>query len=108
MCGIVEHSGHGVPIVVREYGSQAYTFSKDMITVTIPFNKKKNASIKLSNTQTNILLEIEKNNHITIIELSKILDLNETTISRNLKVLVEKDIIARIGSRKTGHWEIKE
>lgn len=38
-CGIVEHSGHGVPIVVREYGENAYTFSKNMITVTIPFNK---------------------------------------------------------------------
>ena len=38
-CGIVEHSGHGVPIVVREYGEKAYTFSENMITVTIPFEK---------------------------------------------------------------------
>ncbi len=47
-CGIVEHSGHGVPIVVREYGEEAYSFSKNMITVTIPFNKQalvKNESI---------------------------------------------------------------
>lgn len=79
-----------------------------MITVTIPFNKKKNASIKLTETQKNILLEIKKNNQSTIIELSRLLHLNETTISRNLKVLVEKGIIERIGSRKTGHWEIKE
>lgn len=47
-CGIVEHSGHGVPIVVREYGEEAYSFSQNMITVTIPFNKQvlvKNESI---------------------------------------------------------------
>lgn len=39
LCGIVEHSGHGVPIVVREYGEKAYTFSENMITVTISFDK---------------------------------------------------------------------
>ena len=69
-CGIVEHSGHGVPIVVREYGEKAYSFSKNMITVTIPFNRPKqmenepvnatvnasvNAPVKLTTIQTNIL-----------------------------------------------------
>ena len=39
LCGIVEHSGHGVPIVVREYEEKAYTFSENMITVTSPFDK---------------------------------------------------------------------
>ena len=27
-CGIVEHSEHGVPIVVREYWEEAYKFSE--------------------------------------------------------------------------------
>ena len=40
-CGIVEHSGHGVPIVIKEYGEKAYSFSQNMITVTIPFNRPK-------------------------------------------------------------------
>ena len=43
-CGIVEHSGHGVPIVVREYGEKAYTFSENMITVTIPFDNPETKS----------------------------------------------------------------
>jgi len=38
-CGVVEQSGHGVPVVVREYGAEAYEFSGDMITVKIPFYK---------------------------------------------------------------------
>lgn len=63
-CGIVEHSGHGVPIVVKEYGEQAYLFSKNMITVTIPFNKKKNvgvnASIKLTETQKKYIIRNRK------------------------------------------------
>lgn len=43
-CGIVEYSGHGVPIVIREYGEKAYTFSENMITVTIPFDKPETKS----------------------------------------------------------------
>lgn len=38
-CNIVEHSGHGVPIIVREYGEKAYEFSESFITVTIPFDR---------------------------------------------------------------------
>ena len=44
----MEHSGHGVPIVVREYGEKAYTFSENMITVTIPFDKPETKSGKIT------------------------------------------------------------
>ncbi len=37
-CGIVEQSGHGVPLIVKEYGEKAYTFEGDFIKVTIPFD----------------------------------------------------------------------
>lgn len=33
---IVEHSGHGVPIIVRDYGEKAYEFLKSFITINIP------------------------------------------------------------------------
>ncbi|MDE6414947.1 MAG: hypothetical protein K2K48_05990 [Anaeroplasmataceae bacterium] len=38
-CSIVEHLGHGVPIIVREYDEKAYEFSESFITVTIPFDR---------------------------------------------------------------------
>ena len=72
-CGIVEHSGHGVPIVVKEYGEKAYSFSQNMITVTIPFNRPKqvvnapvNTPVKSTATQANILNLIRKDANITI------------------------------------------
>ncbi len=40
-CGITEHSGHGVPEVVKVYGEKAYKFSTNTITVTIPFDLQK-------------------------------------------------------------------
>ena len=33
---IVEHLGHGVPIIVRDYGEKAYEFLKSFITINIP------------------------------------------------------------------------
>ena len=38
-CDIVEQSGHGVPLIVREYGESSYKFSENSITVVIPFDK---------------------------------------------------------------------
>lgn len=113
-CGIVEHSGHGVPIVVREYGEKAYTFSQNMITVTIPFSRPKqiknapvNAPVKLTATQTSILNLIKEDANITIEAIVKILGKDRRTITRNISVLKEKELIGRVGSDKSGHWEIK-
>ena len=36
--GYVEQTGHGVPLIVTNYGRQAFTVSENFITVTIPFN----------------------------------------------------------------------
>jgi predicted HTH transcriptional regulator len=54
-CGVVEQSGHGVPIVVREYGENAYSFSDNMITVTIPFSRLvgENATVNEENATVN-------------------------------------------------------
>ena len=32
-CGLVEQSGHGVPLVVEEYGESAYHFEGDFIKI---------------------------------------------------------------------------
>ena len=114
-CGIVEHSGHGVPIVVKEYGEKAYSFSQNMITVTIPFNRPKqvvnapvNAPVKLTATQANILNLIRKDANITIEAIVQFLGKDRRTITRNIGVLREKQLLRRVGSDKTGYWEIIE
>ena len=38
-CGLVEQSGHGVPIVVQKYGEEAYKLDGGFVKVTIPFYK---------------------------------------------------------------------
>lgn len=72
-CGIVEQSGHGVPIVVREYGEKAYEFSDNMITVVIPFNRPVNEPVnepvKLTKSAEKVLNIIKANADITINDL---------------------------------------
>ncbi len=114
-CGIVEHSGYGVPIVVKEYGEKAYSFSQNMITVIIPFNRPKqvenapvNAPVKLTATQANILNLIRQDANITIEAIVQSLGKDRRTITRNIGVLREKQLLRRVGSDKTGYWEIIE
>jgi len=49
---------------------------------------------------------IEQNESITIKELSSTLNVTTRTIERNIKALKDENIIERIGSDKTGYWEI--
>ena len=68
-------------------------------------NRKK-LGVKFNKNQLKILELIELNNKITIIEMAKKLSISETAIENNIKKLREKGIIARVGSDKTGHWEV--
>ncbi len=62
--------------------------------------------VKLNKNQIKMLDLVESNNKITIIEMAKLLSVSETAIENNIKKLHEKGILSRIGSDKTGHWEI--
>ena len=114
-CGIVEHSGHGVPIVVREYGENAYTFSENMITVTIPFNKVENATpkigavngvVNLTTRESAVLSELRKNPSLSKKELVELTAIPKTSLDRIIVSLKGKGIIERVGSDKTGYWKI--
>ena len=114
-CGIVEHSGHGVPIVVREYGEKAYTFSENVIIVTIPFNKIENTTpkngavngaVKLTTRESVVLEELQKNPSVSKKELVELTAIPKTSLDRVIVSLKKQGIIERIGSDKTGYWKI--
>ena len=113
-CHIVEQTGHGVPKIIKKYGVEAYDFGTSTITVTIPFDKSgfheenQNATVKLTETEKNIIDSIAENENITIEELSERMGKHRTTIVRALNQLKKKGIVNRIGSDKDGHWEIKK
>lgn len=112
LCGIVEHSGHGVPIVVREYGEKAYTFSENMITVTIPFDKPEIKSgeitgeIKLKENEESIYEVIKENPFISRQKLIEKCEVSKNTLDKILKKLKEKGLIKGRTSNRNGQWII--
>lgn len=68
-------------------------------------NGTRNETINLSQTERNILNEIQKNPHITKIEICGILGVGKSTVARATKKLKDNGIIERIGSTKAGCWK---
>lgn len=70
----------------------------------VPINVPKNVPIKRLDKIVEIIAE---NKDITIAELSHLLEVTDKTIKRDIAKLKEQDRLIRVGSLKSGHWEIK-
>lgn len=66
----------------------------------------KNSNFVLNDIQNKIIELIANNNRITQNEIANITNVNVRTIKRNFKILIANLIIERIGSDKTGYWQI--
>ncbi len=66
----------------------------------------KNSNFVLNDIQNKIIELITNNNKITQNEIANITSVNVRTIKRNFKVLIDNLVIERIGSDKTGYWQI--
>lgn len=66
----------------------------------------RNNEYNLSETQERIIELIINDKYITQDKIATILNVNVRTVKRNFKVLIENEIVERIGSDKTGFWEV--
>ena len=70
-------------------------------------NKVENKNDNYLTQNQQKILELLKNNpYLTLQELSKNVNISETSISNNLKKLENKKVISRVGARKNGYWQI--
>jgi len=76
--------------------------NKDFATV----NATVNATVKLSKSQKKILEEVHKNPFVTQDELAEIIGIHVVNIKKNMKKLQESGMLKRVGSDKSGKWEI--
>jgi predicted HTH transcriptional regulator len=65
-----------------------------------------NDVINLSETEYRFVLAIQENPHITKLELSAVLGVSTSTIDRTIKKLKAQGVLIRVGSNKTGYWQI--
>ena len=66
----------------------------------------RNSNFVLNDIQNEIVLLITNNNQITQREIANITNVNIRTIKRNFKILIDNSVIERVGSDKTGYWQI--
>ena len=106
------------PIFKSEYGSFFLTLKNlNYYQGTNPtshgeinggINGEINGGINLSETEIKIVASIRENPTITRTEMASALSIGTSTIDRSIRKLKENGILKRIGSNKTGSWEIKE
>ncbi|MCR4627590.1 MAG: winged helix-turn-helix transcriptional regulator, partial [Treponema sp.] len=63
-------------------------------------------NVKVNVNQQKILDELKKNPYATMEELSVLVGIAKKNIFNNIKKLQENGLLRRIGSDKSGHWEI--
>lgn len=68
--------------------------------------KSENITVKLTQTQKDILNLIKENPHITQNEIASKLNIARETVNRNMKKLQQEKIIQRLGADKNGSWKI--
>jgi len=69
----------------------------------VPKNVPKNVPLK---RLKNILKYIKEDKNITILELSDKIGVSDKTIKRDITKLKNENKVVRIGSLKSGYWEI--
>lgn len=63
---------------------------------------------ELPDTQIKILNLVSEDKHITISAMTKQLGTSTTTIDNHIEILKNKNVLKRVGGRKTGYWQIVE
>ena len=69
-------------------------------------NATENATEKLSKTQKKILPIIQKNKYATYEVIAKQLDIERTTVWRNLNAMKKNGVVNRVGGDKNGYWDV--
>ena len=71
-----------------------------------PVNAPVNATVKLNKTQKKILSLLYENKNATYDEIAKQLDIERTTVWRNIDAMKKKAVLRRVGEDKNGYWEV--
>ncbi len=100
-----------IPIHPDFLPENAHSDNNDTINDTINGKDTTNDTITYENTliewESEALALLRENNSCTRKMMADKLGCSESTVSRAIRELLQKGIIERVGSRKSGHWKIK-
>jgi len=109
--GFVEQTGHGVPLIIRRYGMQAFEITENFVNVILPFNstfeeRQPEERKPMNASQAKIYHYLRDYSGATITELAAECHVSNGYVRKILTFLKENGYLRREGSNKTGSWQI--
>ncbi len=112
--GYVEQTGHGIPLIISNYGKQAFDIMENFVNVTIPFNFEKKMiavsdvenEVSINEAEKKVIESISQMPTITIKELVTKCGYSDGYIRKIITSLKNKNIIERQGGKKIGKWVV--
>lgn len=112
---LVEHLGTGIRKILKKYDKSIYHFFPPFIRVSIKYNENKfeyednrivNKIEGLMKVHEEIVQLLLDKPNLTQVELASMLGIGKRKVRYNIKNLIDKHHIERIGSNKTGKWQV--
>lgn len=104
----VEYRDHRQGVIVSFHRPDWSRFGLDG-AVSDPINGPRNGPasgpVKLSQTERSVFEALRRDGTLTRAQLCKLLGKGDGTVKRALAGLKSKELLRRVGSDKTGHWE---
>ncbi|MDD6361805.1 MAG: putative DNA binding domain-containing protein [Succinivibrionaceae bacterium] len=132
---ISEHTGHGIPLIVRKYGKKAFDITDDHINVTIPFDQEvlksvgnnvgnrvgnkaessvinsagnnEGSYIRDDKIENAIIALILKDQKVSAKKISEKLGVTSRTVERIISRLKNQGVLERINGTR-GYWLVKK
>ena len=110
---LVESLGSGMSKILEAYDQSVFTFLDTFLIVTFPFAEgftlphgNDNSIINKDEIKAKILQCILKHPDFTLDKISGMTGFSKRTISRYIKEFQESGVIKRVGSDRSGYWEV--
>lgn len=112
--GLTEHTGHGVPTIIKKYGKEVFEITDNYIKCRIPYDEKvlemsrKNVGLNvgLNKTEKAVLGHLIENAGMTADMIAAEVGVTKRTIERTFVSLQQKGKIERVGSKRDGRWVV--
>lgn len=106
--GLAESLGTGIRRVLHFYPRDIFLFSSNFLRVSLPFSSPEDLRKDGSGKPKTVLELLKSSPNLTIKELSLALGVSVSTVNREIARLSAEGALFRIGSKKTGYWNVED
>lgn len=114
--GLMEQSGHGVPVIVKRYGREAFDITENGMKVTIPFAFEPEFSASRKETLINgldvdererqVLSYLYRNPEAKLSDVSEKTGFSLSAVKKTVSELKERGILRNDGTNRNSVWTI--